>query len=171
MTHRMLKVGAALIAAVVLSGAGQASAQEWRGDQPAPAEATRRAEMVQLQRQPVEAQRLAARREAGLMPAMAMHDQIGLFSRLLGLIDEVTGMARDPSTAGVAAVMTAKDLLGSPQEVVEYYETLLPRTKNPVIVRVLHLQLAEQYKALGQRDKALDHLAVLITAEAVDSKR
>jgi hypothetical protein len=166
----MLKVGAALIAVLVLSGTGQASAQEWRGDGSAPAE--RRLEAVE----PMKVERLmAARQEAATraqpMHAMAMQEQIGLFSRLLGLINDVTGMARDPSTAGVAAVMTAKDILGGPQDVVEYYETLLPRTKNPVIVRVLHLQLAEQYKAMGQRDKALDHLAVLITADPADTKR
>lgn len=95
----------------------------------------------------------------------AIQVQLSMFSQLLNLVNQVADLAKDPTASGVAAVFTAKDTIGEPKATAEFLETMLKKAENPSVIRALHMQLADIYKNMGQKDKALDHLAVLITAD------
>jgi hypothetical protein len=103
---------------------------------------------------------------------------------LRGYLDAVGGYARlahDPHTAGIAAVVTASDILRprGTDAAIEYFTKILPETRSPAIQRAIRIQLmdlykmyAEQYKAKGddgraqlQQDKALEQVRILITTD------
>ncbi len=89
----------------------------------------------------------------------------------LSMVAQYSKMAGDPESAGVAAVVSAADVLrrGGPQEAINYFTKLLPEVKIDAVRRAIRLQLVDLYKAVKQDDKALEQLHVLITADAVDS--
>jgi predicted negative regulator of RcsB-dependent stress response len=84
----------------------------------------------------------------------------------LELVDRYSQMAQDPTKAGVAAVVTAGDILKAKgnDAAIEYFTKLLPDVKDPSIQRAIRIQLADLYKASGQADKALEQLKELMTA-------
>lgn len=89
----------------------------------------------------------------------------------LDLVDRYTAMSQDPSKAGVAAVLTAADLLRAQgnDAAIKYFEGVLGDTEKPLtpeINRAVRLQLAELYKAANQPDKALDQLKAVMQGEA-----
>lgn len=103
-------------------------------------------------------------------PALAQdaagHPPIALFRDLLGLIKQFDEVATSPSAAGIAAVMGTEDhFKGSPQDRAKYLEDLLPSVKNEAVQRTIHITLADQYKKMGNREKALDHLKRVITGK------
>jgi hypothetical protein len=89
---------------------------------------------------------------------------------LRGYLDAVGGyarLARDADTAGIAAVVTAADML-RPRGVdagIDYFTKLLPETKSPAVGRAIRMHLIDLYKSAGQQDKALEQVKILITAE------
>lgn len=100
----------------------------------------------------------------------AMMQQIGLFTQMFQFVKTYTSLVGNHSEASVAALFTAKEIIGNPKEVAAYFESLLPKTENPVVVRALHMQLADHYKNSGQKDKALEHLTAIITEDARGGK-
>ena len=124
---------------------------------------------------PTMEQRLRERRssalEGGGGPMGSNDPRIQKLEMLRGYIDAVGGYARlahDPSTAGIAAVVTAADLL-RPRGLdvtIKYFNDLLPETKMPAVQRAIRMHLIDFYKAAGQQDKALEQVRILITAEA-----
>lgn len=83
------------------------------------------------------------------------------------LVRGYSDLSRDPSAAGVAAVITANDLLKprGTDAAIEYFDKLLPNVKDPAIARAIRLQLVDLYRASNRSDEALKQLESLITAE------
>jgi len=80
------------------------------------------------------------------------------------LVDRYSRMSRDPSAAGVAAVISASDMLKKrgTDAAVSYFTKVLPDVKNDAVQRAIRIQLADLYKAAGQEDKALEQLETLM---------
>jgi hypothetical protein len=83
----------------------------------------------------------------------------------LEVVDRYTKISNDPTSAGIAAVVAAADVLKprGADAAIEYFTKLLPDVKDPAVARAIHSQLADLYKQSGQQDKALDQLKTLIT--------
>lgn len=84
------------------------------------------------------------------------------------LVNRYTELSRDSTSSGVAAVLTAADLLrprGS-DAAIDYFLKLQPSVKDPAIDRAIRLQLVELYRASNRADEALKQLEGLITADA-----
>lgn len=91
--------------------------------------------------------------------------QVRAMMGYLSLVDEYKKLTQDPTAAGVAAVVTAGDILRprGPQAAAEYFEKLLPKVSDPSIKNAIRLQLADFYRASNNADKALEHLSALMT--------
>ena len=82
----------------------------------------------------------------------------------LDLVDRIARLSRDPTTSGVAAVISAADLLKArgADAGIEYFTQLLETPKNDAVERAIRIQLIELYKQSGQHEKALEQLTELI---------
>ena len=80
------------------------------------------------------------------------------------LVDRFTRLSRDPGTAGIAAVISASDMLKrrGPDTAINYFTKILPDVKNEAVQRAIRIQLADLYKAAGQEDKAIEQLEILM---------
>jgi thioredoxin-like negative regulator of GroEL len=85
----------------------------------------------------------------------------------LDIVDKFGRMARDPAMSGIAAVVSAGDILKprGTDAAIEYFTKLLPDAKNPSVIRAIRLQLVDLYKASGKQDQALEQLRTIITAD------
>lgn len=112
----------------------------------------------------------------GMMPGMmgaggGMSDpRIAKFEMLRHYLDVVEGisrMTRDPSSAGIAAVVSASDILRprGADTAIDYFTKLLPEVKSAAVQRAIRIQLVDFYKAAGQQDKAMEQLRALMVAE------
>jgi hypothetical protein len=90
----------------------------------------------------------------------------------LDLVDRFSRLSRDPSSAGVAAVISASDILKprGADAAIEYFNKTLPNVKDPAVQRAIRIQLIDLYKAAGQQDKALEQLTQLMTASTGTSE-
>lgn len=95
---------------------------------------------------------------------------VNRFGGYISMIGQYSKLAADPEASGVAAVISARDVLRrkGPQEGINFFTTILPNVKIEAVKRAIHLQLIDLYKANKQDDKALEELKVLITAEGPD---
>jgi hypothetical protein len=100
-------------------------------------------------------------------------DQIDRMREWLEVVERYGRMARNPVDAGIAAVVTANDLLRArgPEAAIEYFTKMLAEVKNDAVQRAIRLQLVDLYKAAGQPEKALDQLQSLMTAAPVEAGR
>lgn len=82
----------------------------------------------------------------------------------LDLVDRYARIARDPTQAGVAAVVQTADVLKprGAAAVIEHFEKLLPEVKNEAVARAIRLQLVDLYRQTQQADKAVTQLSELI---------
>ena len=97
-------------------------------------------------------------------------DQIDTLRGYFGVVEAFTRLSRDPTQAGIAAVISAGDIL-KPRGTdagIDYFNKLLPETKNPAVQRAIRVQLAELYKQAGKQDEALKQLRELITTTTGD---
>ncbi|MFI5381484.1 MAG: hypothetical protein ACHRHE_19475 [Tepidisphaerales bacterium] len=83
----------------------------------------------------------------------------------LEMVDRYHQVSRDPTAAGVAAVMSTVDVLRprGAQAAIDYFTKILPNVKNDAVSRAIRLQLVELYKVTNQSDKALEVLEKLMT--------
>jgi hypothetical protein len=98
--------------------------------------------------------------------------RLRVFGGFMDVIEQITRMARDPSAAGVAAALSAGDILrkqGS-DKMVDYFTKVLPDVKNTAVKNAIRLQLVEAYKTGGQQDKALDLLRQVMTEAPAGSE-
>ena len=91
--------------------------------------------------------------------------QFEMMRSYLEIVDRYSKISSDQTTAGIAAVVAAAEVLKprGPEAAIDYFNKVLPEVKDPAVARAIRAQLAEQYKAAGQADKALDQLHELIT--------
>ena len=84
----------------------------------------------------------------------------------IDLVDRIARLSRDPTTAGVAAVISAADLLKArgADAGIEYFNRMLDSAKSDPVKRAIRIQLIELYKQSGQQDKAMEQLTELINA-------
>jgi hypothetical protein len=82
-------------------------------------------------------------------------------------VDRYARMAHDPGLAGIAAVVSAGDILKprGADVAIAYFEKTLNDAKIPAIKRAIRLQLVDLYKTAGKQDQALEQLTALMTAE------
>ena len=97
-------------------------------------------------------------------------DVHALIQTVHGYTDVVEGygrVAKDPSTAGVAAVICANELskTQSPEANIAYFSKLLPQVKDEAVRRAIRFQLVDLYRKAGQRDKAMEQLEILMMAK------
>jgi hypothetical protein len=97
--------------------------------------------------------------------------QFDMMRGYIDLVDRFSRLSRDPSTAGVAAVISAADLLKprGADAAIEYFNKMLPEVKSEAVQRAIRIQLVELYKNAGQQDKALEQLDVLIKGAPADA--
>ena len=93
--------------------------------------------------------------------------RLTLMRGYLDAVDRYARLAHDPAMSGIAAVVTASDLLKSRSnnEAIDYFTKLLPSVKSKAIERAIRIQLVDLYKAAGKQDQALDQLKALMLAE------
>lgn len=94
---------------------------------------------------------------------------LGKYELLRGyieVVDRYTQMTRSADSAGVAAVISASDILrqSGPQGAIDFLSKTLPDVKIPAVERAIRIQLADLYRQVGQSDKALEQLSVLMKA-------
>ena len=92
------------------------------------------------------------------------------FELMRGYLDAVgryAQLARDPANSGIAAVVSAADILRprGADVSIEYFTKLLPEVKTPAVQRAIRIQLVDLYKAAGKQDQALEQLKQLMTAD------
>jgi hypothetical protein len=92
--------------------------------------------------------------------------QFEVLRSYIEVVDHYTQMTRSADSAGVAAVVSATDILrqGGPQGAIDFLSNTLPEVKIPAIERAIRIQLADLYRQVGQSDKALEQLSVLMKA-------
>jgi hypothetical protein len=97
-------------------------------------------------------------------------DQLDTLRGYFGVIEGFTRLSRDPTQAGIAAVIAVSDILKprGTDAAIDYLTKLLPDTKNPAVQRAIRVQLAELYKQSGKQDEALKQLRELITSTTGD---
>jgi hypothetical protein len=84
----------------------------------------------------------------------------------IDVVDRFTRLSRDPASAGVAAVVSASDILKQrgTDAAIEHFNKLLPEVKNEAVQRAIRIQLVDLYKQAGQADKALEQLDAMMKA-------
>ena len=92
---------------------------------------------------------------------------LNLMRGYLDAVDRYARLAHDPAMSGIAAVVTASDLLKprGADVAIDYFTKLLPSVKSKAIERAIRIQLVDLYKAAGKQDQALDQLKALMLAE------
>jgi hypothetical protein len=112
-----------------------------------------------------------------MMPGMMMRGgehmppemmKVEMLRGYIELVDHFSRLAHDPGASGVAAVITAGEMLKArgTDAAIDYFTKVLPEVKDPTIQRAIRLQLADLYKTSGQQDKALEQLRILMTGGA-----
>jgi hypothetical protein len=96
---------------------------------------------------------------------MQQMGQVEAMRNYLDVFDRYSRLSRDPAAAGVAAVVTAGEMLRArgADPAITYFTKVLPEVKNESVQRAVRLQLVELYKMSGQQDKALEQLQILMT--------
>jgi hypothetical protein len=95
--------------------------------------------------------------------------QLDAMRNYLDVFDRYSRLSRDPAAAGVAAVVTAGEILRArgADTAIAYFNKVMPDVKNEAVQRAIRLQLIELYKMSGQQDKALEQLqSLMISAPA-----
>jgi hypothetical protein len=92
--------------------------------------------------------------------------QLDAVRNYLDVFDRYSRLSRDPTAAGVAAVVTSGEILRArgADTAIAYFNKVLPDVKNESVQRAIRLQLIELYKMSGQQDKALEHLQTLMVS-------
>lgn len=91
--------------------------------------------------------------------------QIDMMRSWLELVDRYVRLSKDPVSSGVAAVISADDLMRNkqPSEAIDYFTRVLPEVKNETIQRAIRLQLIDLYGKNRQPEKALEEMKKLMT--------
>jgi hypothetical protein len=106
-------------------------------------------------------------RDNNRRPPAPVPPEIQRFQSYIAMVTQYGKLAADPEATGVAAVVSAGDILrkSGPQAAIDFFTKTLPDVKFDAVKRAIRLQLVDLYKANNQQDKALEQLQVLITAD------
>jgi hypothetical protein len=105
-------------------------------------------------------------------PEMRPPPEAGRFEMLRGyldLVDRFSRMSHDPSASGIAAVLSANDILrqqGGIHEAINYFTKILPEVKDEAVQRTIRIELVDLYKQSGEIDKAIEQLNILMTSSS-----
>jgi len=90
--------------------------------------------------------------------------QLDAVRNYLDVFDRYSRLSRDPTAAGVAAVVSAGEILRAKgaDTAISYFNKVMPDVKNESVQRAIRLQLIELYKMSGQQEKALEQLQNLM---------
>ncbi|WP_428936876.1 tetratricopeptide repeat protein [Fontivita pretiosa] len=90
--------------------------------------------------------------------------KLEMLRNYIDVVDRFARLARDPGAAGVAAVVSATDILRArgTDAAIEHFNKVLPDVKNGAVQRAIRIQLVDLYKQAGQADKALEQLDALM---------
>ena len=80
-------------------------------------------------------------------------------------VEHTAALDKDIDAAGVAAVLKSEDLLKSkdPQSAADFYLKVVYDAKSHAVVRAARMELYEVYKSMGQPEKALEQLQLVMT--------
>jgi hypothetical protein len=80
-------------------------------------------------------------------------------------VEHTAALDKDIDAAGVAAVLKSEDLLKSkdPQAAADFYLKVVYDAKSHAVVRAARMELYEVYKSMGQPEKALEQLQLVMT--------
>jgi hypothetical protein len=80
-------------------------------------------------------------------------------------VEHTAAVDKDPDSAGVAAVIKSEELLKTkdPQAAADYYLKVVYDAKSHAVIRAARMELYEVYKSMGQADKALEQLQLVMT--------
>jgi hypothetical protein len=97
-------------------------------------------------------------------PAMQQYEMLRSY---IEVVDRFSKLAQDPQAAGVAAVVSASDLLRQrgPDKAIGYFNKVLPDVADPAVRRAIRIQLADLYKQTGETEKALEQLDMLMKSK------
>jgi hypothetical protein len=97
-------------------------------------------------------------------PAMQQYEMLRSY---IEVVDRFSKLAQDPQAAGVAAVVSASDLLRQrgPDKAIGYFNKVLPEVSDPAVRRAIRIQLADLYKQTGETEKALEQLDMLMKSK------
>ncbi|HZZ42547.1 MAG TPA: hypothetical protein VFE58_06395 [Tepidisphaeraceae bacterium] len=123
-------------------------------------------------RRPEDQDRVPVGRSGGVPVGEAAAPQVRAMMGYLQLVNQYKQLTADPTAAGVAAVVTAGDVLRhrGPDAAIAFFEKVLPDVTDSSIRNAIHLQLADFYRASGKEDKALEHLTALMTEAGKTAK-
>jgi len=90
--------------------------------------------------------------------------QLDAMRNYLDVFDRYSRLSRDPTAAGVSAVVSAGEILRArgADSAIAYFNKVMPEVKNESVQRAIRLQLIELYKMSGQQEKALEQLENLM---------
>ena len=100
-------------------------------------------------------------------PVSERMKQVEMLRGYLELVDRYTHLSSNSTNSGIAAVLTASDLLKArgAEVAIDYFTKLLPDVKDPAVQRAIRIQLCDLYTNSKQSDKALEQLRALMLAE------
>jgi hypothetical protein len=100
-------------------------------------------------------------------PVSERMKQVEMLRGYLELVDRYTHLSSNSTNSGIAAVLTASDLLKArgAEVAIDYFTKLLPDVKDPAVQRAIRIQLSDLYTNSKQSDKALEQLRALMLAE------
>lgn len=80
-------------------------------------------------------------------------------------VEHTAALDKDIDAAGVAAVLKSEELLKSkdPQQAADFYLKVVYDSKSHAVTRAARMELYEVYKSMGQTDKALEQLQLVMT--------
>ncbi|HMB94511.1 MAG TPA: hypothetical protein VKK61_00580 [Tepidisphaeraceae bacterium] len=103
----------------------------------------------------------------GMRPPPPDMQKFEMLRGYLDLVDHFARLSRDSTAAGVAAVVSANDLLrqrGGADAAIDYFNKMLPQVKDEAVQRTIRIELIDLYKQSGQTDKAIEQLTLLMTS-------
>ena len=100
-----------------------------------------------------------------LPPMSDRMQHVEMLRGYLELVDRFSRLASNPTNSGVAAVITATEMLKARgnDAAIEYFTKVMPDVKDASVQRAIRIQLVDLYKNSGQQDKALAELRSLMT--------
>ena len=100
--------------------------------------------------------------EEAMFEIELMNQHLEMFQQIVGIVEGMTEVSGDPTSAAVMALMSADDLVEEPGDKVALLEAQLEKVQDPAVRRAIRLTLTEAYIESGQPDKATENIGKLM---------